>query len=65
MEKAQERVQTQLQFMDREMEQANPDAKRLEKQAREMEKAMKEWQKQYRGMGSDMGIDDDAWRQQS
>jgi deoxyadenosine/deoxycytidine kinase len=42
--------------MDKELGQSNPDRKRLEKRAREMEKAMKEWQKQYRKMGSDMDI---------
>jgi len=43
--------------MDQELNQPNPDAKRLEKQAREMEKATKEWQKQYRNMGEDMAIE--------
>jgi len=56
MDQARDRVHTQSQQMDQEMTQANPDAKRIATQAREMEKAMKEWQKQYRGLGSEIGV---------
>jgi chromosome segregation ATPase len=56
MDQARERLHTQLQGMDQELNQANPDPKRLETQTREMERATREWQKQYRSMGSDMGI---------
>jgi len=56
MDQARDRVHTQSQQMDQEMSQANPDAQRIATQAREMGKAMKDWQKQYRGMGSEIGI---------
>ena len=50
------RLHAQCQQTDREMSQANPDAHRIATGGREMEKAMKKWQKQYRGMGSESGI---------
>ena len=56
MDQARDRVRTQSQQMDQEMSQANPDTQRMAAQAREMEKAMKEWQKQYCNLGSDIGI---------
>ena len=56
MDQARDRLHTQSQQMDQEMSQANPDAQHIATQAREMEKAMKEWQKQYRSLGSEIGI---------
>lgn len=56
MEQSRERVREHLQQMDQELEQDNPNRKHIAEHAREMEKAVKEWQKQYRHMGSDMGI---------
>jgi uncharacterized protein (DUF3084 family) len=56
MDQARDRVHTQSQQMDQEMSQANPNAQRVATQAREMEKAVKEWQKQYRSLGSEIGI---------
>lgn len=56
MDQARDRLHTQSQQMDQEMSRANPDAQHIATQAREMEKAMKEWQKQYRSLGSEIGI---------
>lgn len=56
MDQARDRIHTQSQQMDQEMSQANPDAQRIATRAREMEKAMKEWQKQYRSLGSEISI---------
>ncbi len=57
MDQARERVHTQSQALDQEIGQPNPNGGRLEKRAREMEKATKEWQKQYRTMAEEMGIE--------
>jgi uncharacterized protein (DUF3084 family) len=56
MDQARDRIHTQSPQMDQEMSQANPDAQRIATQAREMEKVVKEWQKQYRSLGSEIGI---------
>ena len=56
MDQARDRIHMQSQEMDQEMSQASPNRQRIATQAREMERAMKDWQKQYRGLGSDMGI---------
>jgi hypothetical protein len=56
MDQARDRIHMQSQEMVQEMSQASPDRQRIATQAREMERAIKDWQKQYRGLGSDMGI---------
>jgi len=56
MDQARDRSHTQSQQMDQEMSQAKPDAQRIGAQAREMERVAKDWRKQYRSLGSDMGI---------
>jgi DNA repair exonuclease SbcCD ATPase subunit len=57
MDRVRDRVNTRLQEMDQELSQANPDTKRVARRAREVEKATNEWQKQYRNLGTDMGIE--------
>ena len=56
MDQTRDHILAQSQQMDQEMSRANPNAQRVATQAREMEKAVKEWQKQYRSLGSDIGI---------
>jgi chromosome segregation ATPase len=56
MDQQHARVRNQLQAMDQEFGQAQPNGKRISQQARETERAMNEWQKQYRNMSSEMGV---------
>jgi chromosome segregation ATPase len=55
MNQIRERVNTQLQQVDAELNQGSPDAKLVRERAQDIEQSMKEWQKQYRKMQSDMG----------
>ncbi len=56
MDQARDRVNNRMQQLDDELAKPEPDRKRIREHATEMDKAMKEWQKQYRNMGSDMSI---------
>jgi chromosome segregation ATPase len=56
MDQACDRIHTQSQQTDQEMSQANPEAQRIGAQAREMEKVANDWRKQYRSLGSEVGI---------
>jgi len=56
MDRSRDRLNNRLQQLDGELAKAEPDRKRIREHATELDKAMKEWQKQYRNMGSDMGI---------
>ncbi len=57
MQQIRERVDNHLQQVNTALNQDNPDASLVRQQARDMEQAMKEWQKQYRKMQSEMGAD--------
>lgn len=57
MDQARDRLNNRVQQLDDELAKPEPDRKRMREHATEVEKAMKEWQKQYRNMGSDMGIE--------
>jgi len=52
MERARERVNTQLEAMDQELNRPQPEGKKVAERAREMERAMNEWQQQYRTVQS-------------
>lgn len=56
MDRSRDRLNTCLQQMDDELAKAEPDRKRIREHATELDKAMKEWQKRYRNLGSEMGI---------
>jgi chromosome segregation ATPase len=56
MDQARDRLNNRMQQLDEEIAKPEPDRKRIGAHVTEVEKAMKEWQKQYRNMGSDMGI---------
>lgn len=60
MDQARDRVNLSIQAMNEGFKQVNPDQQHIAKQARKIEKAMKEWQKQYHKMGSDMEIESDS-----
>jgi chromosome segregation ATPase len=55
MDQLHEKVNIQLQQVDAQLNQDNPDGKLVRQHAREMEQSMKEWQKQYRKIQSEMG----------
>lgn len=57
MEEHRERLNSQFREMDQELSKSDPDRERISRQAREMERTMNEWQNEYRGTGSDMGMD--------
>ena len=56
MDQTRERVNTRFAAIDQELNQPNPDCKRIAQHARKMDRAVKEWQKQHRKMGLEMGI---------
>jgi uncharacterized phage infection (PIP) family protein YhgE len=56
MDKARERLNAHLQTMDQELNQGEFNGKGVAKQAGEIEKAMKEWNKQYQKVASDLGV---------
>jgi chromosome segregation ATPase len=57
MDQIRESVNGQFQQVDAALNQDNPDAKLVRQRARDMEQSMKEWQKQYRKMQSEMGAE--------
>jgi chromosome segregation ATPase len=57
MDRARNRVNTHFQRMDQEISRPNLDRKHIAQQAGDMEKSMKEWQKQYQKVGSDLGVE--------
>ena len=57
MERARERINTQLQAMDQELSRPQPEGKRVAEQARDMERTMNEWQKQYRAVQSKVVVE--------
>jgi hypothetical protein len=54
MERAKERINTQLQALDQELSQPQPRGKKVAERAREIDRTMNEWQKQYGAMQSRM-----------
>jgi chromosome segregation ATPase len=56
MDQARTRLNNQMQQLDEELAKPEPDRKRIREHATDVEKEMKEWQRKYRDMGSDMGI---------
>ncbi|MFP5235028.1 MAG: hypothetical protein ACLGSD_03930 [Acidobacteriota bacterium] len=54
-----ERIQNRVEEMNQELSQANPDAKRVARQARETDRAMNAYQKELRAMGDDLGLKTD------
>jgi len=56
MDQSRDRLNNRMQQLDDELAKPSPDHQRIREHATEVEKAMKEWQKQNRNMGSDMGI---------
>ena len=55
MDQIRERVNTQLQQVDAQLNQDNPDGRMVRQHARDMDQSMKEWQKEYRKMQTEMG----------
>ncbi len=57
MQRVEERLQTRMMELDRAVD-ANPfNYRGVSDQAREVERAMKEWQKQHRKLGSEIGTE--------
>lgn len=56
MDQSRERIEAQLKAMDQELS-GNPDRNRIAEQARETERAIKEWQKNYRTVAKEAGLD--------
>lgn len=56
MDKARERLNAHLHTIDQQLNQGEFNGKGVAKQAGEIEKAMKEWNKQYQKVGSDLGV---------
>ena len=56
MEQIHQRINTRLQEMDQELAQATPNGQRAAEQARAIEREMKQWQKQHREMGDELGL---------
>lgn len=57
MDKTWSELSARLEAVDRDLAEVAPDAKRLSAHAKELEKSLKKWQKQHRGLGSEMGVD--------
>ncbi len=58
MNRIQERLNTRLQSMQNELQNQNPDRKRVAEHARAMENDMVRWQEQHRNMASTLGLQD-------
>ncbi len=57
MDRARNGVNTHFQRMDQEISRPNFDRKHIAQQVGDMDKSMKEWQKQYQKVGSDLGVE--------
>jgi chromosome segregation ATPase len=57
MEKDLDELNVWMEAMDEELKQGEPEPKKLEKQAREVEKAVKDWQADTRRLASDLSIE--------
>lgn len=57
IEKERERLTSRFQQMTQEIDQSDPDQKRIARQTREMENAMNNWRKEYQHIGSDFGVE--------
>lgn len=56
MQQIQDRINTRLQSMDRELAKPSPDSKRVAEQAQMVEREMAQYQTQYRAMGDDLSL---------
>jgi hypothetical protein len=58
MEEDLESLDVWMQAMDDELAESEPDAKQLAGQARKVEKAAKEWEKDNKDLGADLGLNE-------
>ncbi len=56
MDRTWSELSSRFETMDRDLAEAAPDPKRLSDHAKDLEKSLKNWQKQHRELGTEMGI---------
>lgn len=56
MNQLQERINSRLRNMDRELAKTSPDRKRIAEEARNVERETQRYQQQYRDMGDDLSL---------